>query len=166
MTEAVEAVVLASEEEPKLVLNRNITARQIEKLEAELLQYPQVDCPLDHVFAPGVYVRTIHMPAGTFIIGHKHKTRHAQVVSTGKAVVMMDGVIHNVIAPCTFVSEPGVRKVLYIYEDMVWTTIHPTTETDLDKLEELLIEKSACFKEYENDMKLLQEHVGGAECHG
>jgi hypothetical protein len=38
------------------------------------------------------------------------------------------------------VSKAGVQKVLYILTDMTWQTVHVTDETDLEKLEELLIE--------------------------
>jgi hypothetical protein len=45
-------------------------------------------------------------------------------------------------APCTFVSGPGVRKALYIIEDMRWATVHPTKETNIEKLESKLVVKS------------------------
>jgi len=86
---------------------------QIESLEKELLNLPQVECPLKHNFAPGVYMREITMPAGSFIIGHEHLTEHFNVVLTGKARVMIDGVIEDLVAPCYFISKPNVRKVLF-----------------------------------------------------
>jgi hypothetical protein len=51
----------------------------------------------------------------------------------------MGGKVEWIEGPCTFVSAAGVRKVLFILEDMEWTTVHPTGETDLPKLEELLV---------------------------
>jgi hypothetical protein len=39
-------------------------------------------------------------------------------------------------------SKPGIKRVGYAHEDTVWITVHPTDETDLDKLEENLIAKS------------------------
>ena len=128
----------------------------IERAEAELLKLPQLDCPLTHKFAPGVYMREILMPAGSFIIGHEHKTEHFNVVLSGRARVMMDGVVEEIVGPCTFVSKPGVRKVLYILEDMRWATVHPTRETDLDKLDRKLIRKSEAWLSA-NEMKQLME---------
>lgn len=72
---------------------------------------------------------------------------------------MVDGVAEVFEAPMSFVSEAGVRKVLYIEEDMLWTTVHPTDETDIEKLENELIEKSTSFLEYEKDLKKLQLEV-------
>src|SRR5690242_10473496 len=64
----------------------------IERLEAQLLSEPQLPAPVTHHFAPGVYMREIFMPAGAFVIGHEHRTEHLNVILTGRASVMMDGV--------------------------------------------------------------------------
>ena len=104
--------------------------------------------PLSHKFAPGVYYREIFMPGispeypqGVFVVGAEHLTEHFNVVLTGHAKVLMDGVVHDIKAPCSFVSKAGVRKVLWVLEDMVWATIHPTTETDIATLERTLVKQ-------------------------
>ena len=135
---------------------------KIEQVEAELLNFPQVDCPVTNHFAPDVYAREIFMPAGSIVIGHKHKTEHFNIVLSGSANVMCDDKIEYIEAPSIFVSKPGVRKVLYILEDMRWVTIHPTKETDMDKLEEICIEKSDSWKEFhitQEEMNKLREDV-------
>lgn len=98
--------------------------------------------PLTHTFSDGVYVREVFMPQGSFIVGHVHKTRHINIVSTGKALVWMNGEIHEITAPFTFESEAGVRKVLLILEDMFWSTVHVTKEKDLDIITDMIIDKS------------------------
>jgi hypothetical protein len=129
---------------------------QIESLEKELLNLPQVECPLKHNFAPGVYMREITMPAGSFIIGHEHLTEHFNVVLTGKARVMIDGVIEDLVAPCYFISKPNVRKVLFILEEMKFATIHPTDETSVEVLESTLVRKSNSFIKFEEAKALLE----------
>lgn len=132
------------------ILSEVISAR-IEHLEAALLPIQEahgVECALTHEFAPHVYCRTITMPQGTFVIGHQHRTRHFNIVHRGHALVYMDGAVHEIIAPCRFISEPGVRKVLYILEECEWSTMHPTDTTDLAELEEELIVKSQSFLGY------------------
>jgi quercetin dioxygenase-like cupin family protein len=131
--------------------------RQVESLEADLLKLPQIECPLVHRFAPGVYLRQIFMPAGSFIIGHCHKTEHFNIVMSGRALVMMEGQTQEIAAPSVFVSQPGVRKVLRVLEDMVWMTVHVTPETDLQKLEEQIITKSPSFLQY-HQLQQLREH--------
>lgn len=121
---------------------------RVNQIEGELLRLPQVECPVTHGFSPGVYLRTISMPAGTIVIGHKHRTKHFNVLLRGAAKVIIDGEVKELRAPLVFESEAGVRKVLYILEDCDWATIHATDETDVAKLEEDLIEKSPEFLEH------------------
>jgi hypothetical protein len=99
----------------------------------------EVDCPVKHGFSNGVYLREIFMPQGSYVIGKEHTTQHFNIILKGSAYVMMNDDIHFITAPTTFVSEPGTRKVLYIIEDMIWQTVHPTEETDIDVLEETLV---------------------------
>lgn len=125
---------------------------RIEAAEARLLECPQVDMPLTHRFAPGVYFREIFMPAGTLVIGHEHKTEHFNVILSGSALVSMDGQVQRIVAPTVLVSKPGVRKMLLIQEDMRWATIHPTSETNLDALETELIVKSASWLNHQHHL--------------
>jgi hypothetical protein len=122
----------------------------------------QIDMPLVHEFAPGIYARTILMKAGTFVMGKSHKTEHFNVITTGKCRLMMDGEITDVIAPDMFVSKGGVKKILMILEDMTWTTFHATEETDLKKLEEehvLTEEEEAGMIEYFQSINKIEEEL-------
>jgi hypothetical protein len=116
---------------------------RVEIIALELAQFPQVDCPVVSRFAPGVYLREIHMPADTIVIGKVHRTEHFNVLVRGACLIVHDdGSREELRAPMTFVSKAGVQKVLYITEDMIWQTVHPTVETDIVKLEAELIEPS------------------------
>lgn len=108
----------------------------------EMGTLPQVECPLQHYFAPGVYLREIFMPAGAVVIGKIHKTEHFNIIQRGACSLFSENGDRELLhGPHTFVSKAGVQKVLYIHEDTVWTTVHLTDERDLEKLEEQLIEK-------------------------
>lgn len=132
----------------------------IEYLEGKLLELPQVDCQLVHRFSAGCYLREVTMPADTFVIGHCHRTRHFNIVLTGRAIVMIDGKIEHIEAPLIFESQPRVRKVLRILEEMKWATVHVTHERDLGRLAEMLIEKSAAFLAAEMaDKKRLEAYL-------
>ncbi len=133
---------------------------RIEEAEAALLDHPQLEMPVTHRFAPGVYAREIFMPAGqggSFVLGHEHKTEHFNIVLTGRALVAMDGNVEEIVAPCIFKSGKGVRKALLIIEDMRWITIHPTKETDIAKLEEQLVIKSAAFSDHQKNMQAVKK---------
>lgn len=45
----------------------------------------------------------------------------------------------DIEAPYTFVSEPGTKRAVLALEDTLWTTVHVTDETDLEKIEEYVI---------------------------
>ena len=109
----------------------------------QIIEMPEDGLPLTHTFSDGVYAREIFMPKGMIVIGHVHRTKHLNIVSTGKARVFYDGEMHEITAPYTFESNAGVRKALFILEDMFWTTIHVTDETNQDKLDDILIDKNA-----------------------
>ena len=108
-----------------------------------LSKYPQPICPLKHSFSDGVYVREVTMPADSLLVGKTHRTKHLNMISKGSCILLdrETGKRTLIQAPYTFESEAGVSKVVYIIEECVWSTIHVTDETDLDKLEELLIQK-------------------------
>lgn len=129
--------------------------REIEAAEAKLITMPQLTCPLRHLFAPGIYLREITMPKGALIIGHEHRTRHFNVILSGRARVSIQGETQELVAPTIFVSEPGVRKVLYILETMRWATIHATDETDVPALEKLLVRPSAAWLDHQAAQQLL-----------
>lgn len=120
----------------------------IPELEKMLLDLPQEPAPVVHMFAPGLYVRQVTLPGGTFAIGHEQLTEHLNVMLKGK-VHMADG--QTLEAPLVFVGKPG-RKAGFIKEDTVWLNIYATTETDVEKLEETYIRKSDVFKAHATPM--------------
>lgn len=114
---------------------------QIAYIASELAKFPQTDAPVTHRFAPGVYLREIAMTGHHIVIGRIHKTEHFNILLQGAALIVHDDGSREILrAPMTFVSKAGVQKVLYILEDMIWQTVHPTEETDLVKLEAALVE--------------------------
>jgi hypothetical protein len=114
---------------------------QVTQLVQTLSALPQINCPVTHRFAPGLYLREIFMPAFTIVIGKVHKTAHFNILMRGSCFIVNDDGSHELLqAPMTFMSQAGVQKTLYIMEDMIWQTIHPTDETDLELLESQLIE--------------------------
>jgi len=119
-----------------------------DQIEANLLELPQVNCPVLHHFGPGIYIREVRMPAGTFAIGHRQKENHMNVLLTGKVAMLDDdGAPKVVSAPLMYSGKPG-RKVGYIIEDVVWQNIYSTEETDIEKLESRFLDKSIASIEF------------------
>jgi len=128
---------------------------KIDRLEAFMLRAPQVDIEPVHHFAHGIYAREITIKAGTLLTGKIHKTEHLNIVSKGRIAVWTEDGVKEVAAPFTMVSRPGTKRVGYALEDTVWTTIHATDETDLDKLEVELIAATHDDVQIEHTMKEL-----------
>ncbi len=130
----------------------------IEKLEGSLLaNAEQPECSLVHNFSPGVYVRELTMPTDSIIVGHEHRTQHLNIISKGSCILLdLDTQeTTDIVAPYTFESKAGVRKVLYIVEECTWSTVHVTQETDLDKLEAELIVKSDTYIKNNKELECL-----------
>ena len=110
-----------------------------------------VEIPLKHHFSKDLYAREITIPKGTFVVGKIHKHQNLNILSKGKLALLSIEGAKIVEAPFTVVSPPGVKRVAYALEECVWTTIHSTSETDLEKIEEEVIAKDydevAIFKE-------------------
>lgn len=98
--------------------------------------------PLQHTFAPGCYMRTMLIPKGSLVIGKIHKHAHGNVLSQGLCWVITEGVGGEELqGPITFTSEPGAKRLVYVKEDVVWTTIHVTDKTDIAEIERDIIAK-------------------------
>lgn len=115
---------------------------KVERLEAILEQYPQADCPVKHHFAPGVYAREMTIPAGVIATGAVHRTEHLSIL-VGHCLLTTDEGVREFRGHHTFVSKPGAKRAITAIETTVMTTIHPTDETDLDRLCEQLTESTA-----------------------
>lgn len=104
------------------------------------------ELPVEHKFFPGLYARTIFMPAGAMIVSKIHRTEHPYVVTEGQALVWTaeKGAVH-IMAPHMGRTTPGTRRILYILENCTWTTFHPVSDDeqgDLKKIEARIIEPS------------------------
>ena len=115
---------------------------KIYALEAEVAKLPQVDLPLEHHFADGVYVRTMFIPKGTCLTGKVHRFDCVNIVHGDISVVTEGGSkrITALCAPQRFSSPAGVKRAGYAHEDTYWTTVHanPGNETDVLILEDAL----------------------------
>lgn len=135
----------------------------MEELESWMLTQPQAQHETVHHFGPSVYIREAFIPAGSIALGRAHKGPHMVTVLEGKMAVLMDGEVKVIVAPATFLSAAG-RKLVYVMEDLTIQNIYATDETDIKKLEDLLVDKSNTWKadELEAETELLMYAVGKA----
>ncbi len=109
-------------------------------LEQAALSLPadaRVESPVRHYFAPGQYAREILLCEGELTGGKLHRHAHLNVISRGAVLVYTEFGTQVYRAPCTFVSQPGTKRVVLPLETTVWTTIHanPNELRDIAALE-------------------------------
>jgi hypothetical protein len=115
---------------------------KIDVLLREISARPQVECPVWHFFGPSIYIREVVMPAGTVVVGKYHKEDHLCNMVEGRMIVVSeDGEQREVAAPAVFMAKKG-RKTAYIIETVRFQNIYSTDETDVEKLEHMLVEDS------------------------
>lgn len=120
------------------------TCSEVDKIEYAMCQSEEkVEMPLTHVFTPGLYTRTIFMPAGSLVMSMTHNTRHPFIISTGEVdVISPEGSVTHV-APYMGITQPGTKRFLHVKQDTTWTTFHvnPENLTDPDKIVEIISER-------------------------
>lgn len=126
---------------------------RVDALEAALVaNFPPVELFLVHRFTPGMYIRTLIMPAGSIVTSKIHLTEHPWVLTKGRLVIYneLDGTRTEIVAPAMGVTKAGTRRVAEIIEESHWTTFHATDETDPE-----VIEDQICLKH--------DAHLGGVK---
>ena len=115
--------------------------------------------PLRHTFVDGAYVREIAMPKGMIITSKIHKVEHPYFVMSGDVSVLTEEGVVRIKAPYQGITKPGTKRVLYMHEDTVWTTVHVTKHKDLKKIEREIIAES--FDELPFTSEQVLELTGG-----
>ena len=72
-----------------------------------------------HTFADGIYVRQMTIAKDEVIIGAIHKHLHVWFLLSGNITVLTSGELEEYKAPCTVLSEPGVKRVIYGNEEII-----------------------------------------------
>lgn len=96
---------------------------------------------LEHEFGEGTYVRKITMPAGSLYLSQIHKITHPFFVMEGEATVISDEGVIKITAPYHGMTKPGTQRILYIHEECVWITVHPTDKQTVEEVVEDVIAK-------------------------
>lgn len=147
----------------KFVLNYAQNAQYIDRvqqLQGKLAEVEQTDSPVTHHFAPSVYARQMDAKAGTLVISKMHATEHLNMLMKGSLTIMTEDGIQFLQAPAIIKSKAGTKRIGYFHEDTTWVTIHPTNETDLDAIENLVIVPQS------NEIEFLKQIKGELPCLG
>lgn len=120
---------------------KGLATDKVDALMQEVLALPQAECPVSHYFGPSIYIREVVMPAGTVVVGKYHKHDHMCNMIEGRMIVVNeDGEQMEVAAPSVFMAKKG-RKTAYIIETVRFQNIFSTDETDVEKLEHMMVDE-------------------------
>jgi quercetin dioxygenase-like cupin family protein len=101
----------------------------------------EVDLGTKHHFSSGVYAKQMMIPKGHFVVGHAHTYDHLSILASGTVIVKTDEDTQVYVAPACITIQKHVNHLITAVEDAHWFCIHATTETDPDKVDEVLIMK-------------------------
>lgn len=92
----------------------------------------QLDPPVDHYFAQGLYGRRIYVPGGTTVVTKVHMTQHITIALKGKCTMFDENGQRSIIeAPGMWVTEPGTYRAIYCHDNVEWVTVHASDKTDV-----------------------------------
>lgn len=139
------------------VIEHTKTNEGIDALEKLMLdELPPAIEELEHVHTKGLYGRKWTAEAGTIWVTRQHKVQHQFVILQGALSVWVNGVETYYEAPYNGITEPGTRRILYIWEPTIWMTFHPNPDNlNEDEMVELVTEKHNNQFFSEEDEKLL-----------
>ena len=116
------------------------TREQIDRLQTEMVKMPQVELQTEHYFVPGMYCRRVYRPAGTLIVGKVHKHPHFFLCAKGEIIAWTEKGMKKLQAGDVVECQPRTKRVTLATQDSIGVTIHKTDKTDLDEIEQELVE--------------------------
>ena len=121
--------------------SRAFMHKQCDLVEEYLATTTEPEYSTAHFFTPGLYIRRFIMEPGVYT-SKEHKSEHPFAVMWGRCSVKdtIGGAWEEIQGPFLGITKPGTRRIIRCHEQACWVTFHPTTETDLVKIEAQLIE--------------------------
>lgn len=121
-------------------MNQLTAVSAIQGLQAALEEVPETTDMrefTDHFFAPGIYLRTLFIPAGFVLVGASHKHEALNILMKGTiSVVNEHGEKIVAKAPFIFKSKAG-KKAGFAVTNCWYASIHPNADDikDIELLE-------------------------------
>jgi hypothetical protein len=117
------------------------TREQIDRLQDEVLKLPQVENVVtDHFFSGGMYCRRVWRPANTLVIGKVHKFDHFFMCVMGEIIAWSETGMRVLKPGDVIESKAGTKRVTYAMADSIGMTVHKTDKTDIEEIEDELVE--------------------------
>ena len=101
-----------------------------------------IDLGIIHHFSSGVYSKQMCLPKGYMAFSHSHPFDHLSILASGKVIVKTDNETKEYTAPHCLTITKGLNHSIEALEDSVWFCIHATDETDISKVDDVILGKN------------------------
>ena len=108
-------------------------------LEVALSKLPQAEIPPEEIIGGGIYARTIVIPEDTALVGEIHKFENMNYLVSGTITVATEQGVETITGPRIIVSPAGTKRAGHTLTEVVWTSLHPTEESETEKVREHVI---------------------------
>ena len=137
------------------VMSEKLVRSKIEALEAQWLKMPQIEIPVIHRYAKGIYAREITIPKGTALTGRIYKDDHFDIMVSGDITVSSDEGIKRLKGFNIFNGAKGKKRAGIAHEDTRWITFCACEELPDDEyLDKTTVEK---FSELDREVEYIEE---------
>jgi hypothetical protein len=124
-----------------LAIFQHATVESVRKLEALNLTLPQVDLGTTHVIHAGMCARTIFIPKDTVLTGALTNLDNLCVL-VGDITVTTDEGPKRLTGFHVLPANAGAKRAGIAHADTWWTTIWPTSLTNVDEIENEMTDES------------------------
>lgn len=94
---------------------------------------------ISHHFSDGLYAKQMRLEKNHIALSHVHHYSHLSILAKGEVYIKADGVVTHHIAPDCIEIKANVSHEIQALKDSVFFCCHATNETDIDKIDEVLI---------------------------
>ena len=90
--------------------------------------------PLKHHFGGGVYAREMFAEKGSLVVGKIHKHACIATVLKGEMEILTENGRKLIHGGDIIISQPGMMRAGFAYEDTVFVTYHATNKLDPEEI--------------------------------
>jgi quercetin dioxygenase-like cupin family protein len=113
----------------------------LSELNDQLQGQIQCDLGIVHHFSDGLYAKQMIILKGFLAGMHAHTYGHLSILAKGKVIVRTDFEEKEYSAPACIEIKSSILHTIEALEDCHWFCIHATDETDVSKVDEVLIKR-------------------------
>jgi len=112
----------------------------VDAIEAKMNDVGCDEFEMSDFFCGGMYVRTIFIPAGSYLTSKIHKFEHTFFIAEGNITIFTeDGGEETLEAPYLGITTPGTRRFARCNTNTIWTTHHRVEGHTAEEVEKEII---------------------------